>query len=756
MLISCGPQSLQHHNVSGSGSGMPSNDDLHIGVLAQSNNFKELVNFLDRKKGRGVRLTAWEQMWLCESLYALKIYDRLFTELTVLEEKIGAGDSKHHGKDIAVTPIMIGARAKLDLGNFSDALNDANRGYALLHREGRNNQSFYRYQLIHLLTSRGIAFALTGNIPKAEQDAGEISHVSIANSVIGPEKYIGISKIYLSARNYAKALAAIDNPNAKVDQDEVLRYDASFQDVPKYFIRTKCLYEIGRLSEAALGYDKLLNHPRIEELGGMHWVILHDRARIARHQNDPDLAIEILIKAMDVIERQRSTIDTDTGRIGFVGDKQTIYQELTELFLQKGLTEQAFETVERAKARSLVDLLASQKTFAARTTNSENANAIIHRLQKLEATPLPGEKTSQRKHRGIIVNLNNSLSNIDPELASLVSVNKTPVAAIQALIKNDETLIEYYTSERDLIVFILDQKNIQAIKTPLNDLYRNISLFRKSLVTPDSSEYLRWSYKLYSQLIEPAGDFISGRQLTIVPHGRLHYLPFSALNDGGGYLIQRYETRILPSATVLIYLKEREISNDARALILGNPDLKNPEYDLVFTQHEAVSISKKFQNPTVLLRTDATETYIKQNAAKYNILHFASHGAFNDGKPLESALLLAPDNQNDGVLTVGELYSLKFNAGLVTLSACETGLGKIAGGDDVVGFTRGFFYAGASTIVTSLWKVDDKATKDLMVKFYENIPQKGMLHALRTAQLHIKNQYHHPYYWAPFSLAGVP
>ena len=112
--------------------------------------------------------------------------------------------------------------------------------------------------------------------------------------------------------------------------------------------------------------------------------------------------------------------------------------------------------------------------------------------------------------------------------------------------------------------------------------------------------------------------------------------------------------------------------------------------------------------------------------------------------PLNSALLLAKDKDNDGMLRAGDLYNLSLNADLVTLSACETALGKVATGDDVVGFTRGFLYAGARSFVSSLWQVDDQATRDLMVNFYTNFSQMSKDEALRQAQMKVKKQYPHP------------
>jgi CHAT domain-containing protein len=157
----------------------------------------------------------------------------------------------------------------------------------------------------------------------------------------------------------------------------------------------------------------------------------------------------------------------------------------------------------------------------------------------------------------------------------------------------------------------------------------------------------------------------------------------------------------------------------------------------------------------LLLRKQATETAIKRFGDQFRYIHFATHGTFDAEKPLSSGLLLSGDKENDGTLTVGELYDLRLPADLVTLSACETALGKVANGDDVVGFTRGFLYAGTSSIVSSLWKVDDQATSILMQQFYKSLKENDKRSALRTAQLKVKDTYNsHPYFWAAFQITG--
>lgn len=189
-------------------------------------------------------------------------------------------------------------------------------------------------------------------------------------------------------------------------------------------------------------------------------------------------------------------------------------------------------------------------------------------------------------------------------------------------------------------------------------------------------------------------------------------------------------------------------------MILGNPRLADPKYDLKFAQDEALAIGKIIPRSSVLLRTEATATNLKTFGGNYPVIHLAVHGIFDPESPLNSALLLASDKDNDGILRAGDLYNLSLNADLVTLSACETALGKVTTGDDVVGFTRGFLYAGARSLVSSLWQVDDQATRDLMVNFYTNLSKMTKDEALKQAQLKVKEQYPHPYYWAAFLLTG--
>jgi CHAT domain-containing protein len=167
-------------------------------------------------------------------------------------------------------------------------------------------------------------------------------------------------------------------------------------------------------------------------------------------------------------------------------------------------------------------------------------------------------------------------------------------------------------------------------------------------------------------------------------------------------------------------------------------------------------------NARVVVGKQATKTLFKQIAGNYDYLHLATHGSLNRNAPLLSALELEPDGQNDGRLQVYEIAGMKLRARLITLSACETGLGtgyftETPGGDEFVGLTRAFLSAGGQNVLASLWAVNDQASRDLMIRFYRHLLTSSGAEALAKAQQELRRsdiRYRHPYYWAAFILSG--
>ena len=168
-------------------------------------------------------------------------------------------------------------------------------------------------------------------------------------------------------------------------------------------------------------------------------------------------------------------------------------------------------------------------------------------------------------------------------------------------------------------------------------------------------------------------------------------------------------------------------------------------------------MERLFPRVTVLVRKDATKGQTRRRLDAQSLIHLATHADLDEQDPLGSALLLRPEAGDTGRLEVQEIFGLDLHADLVILSACDTSLGKLTQGDEVVGLTRAFIYAGTPSVISTLWRVDDRASYELMRAFYENLragQPKG--ESLRQAQLAILQRYPHPYYWAAYQLTGEP
>ena len=265
------------------------------------------------------------------------------------------------------------------------------------------------------------------------------------------------------------------------------------------------------------------------------------------------------------------------------------------------------------------------------------------------------------------------------------------------------------------------------------------------------------SLSLSDILIKPVAPYLVGKKrVGIVPSGILHYIPFAALKKQDRYFVEDYTVFYLPSATVLQFCRNKRKSVTGQILALGNPDLKNSQMDIPFALEEVRKIGELYEGSQILVRGDATETAFCDLCGSFDIIHCATHGTFDANRPLESALLLAPQGENDGRLTVNEIFNIDLTASMVTLSACQSGMSRIRAGDEMMGIPRAFIYAGVPTVVASLWNVNDEATAILMEQFYRNLKKYEKGEALQRAQRYMieKSSYKNPYYWAAFSLTG--
>jgi CHAT domain-containing protein len=180
-------------------------------------------------------------------------------------------------------------------------------------------------------------------------------------------------------------------------------------------------------------------------------------------------------------------------------------------------------------------------------------------------------------------------------------------------------------------------------------------------------------------------------------------------------------------------------------LLLGLEDPSIPH-----VTEEVRGIGRSLERAQVLTGPAASSEQLRARGGESSMIHIAAHGLFRADNPLFSALRLA-----DGWLTVNEIYQLELGGSLVTLSSCETGVGQVATGDELIGLSRAFFHAGAPALVVSLWKVSDASTTELMQSFYENLrASESVAAALQGAQRDTMARFPHPYHWAAFQVTG--
>jgi CHAT domain-containing protein len=764
--------------------------------LLTSGRFAEVEKLVEKEIAGDPKPSSAKLMPLCVAYAKHKRYDKVTTCLDRLEANIKAGDTAANdlremdkaspffgglarfgaammgGEQVlkgSVVPYAYLVRAEVltELREYDRAIASAGQALEALKMVPAPIED--RSSRVMILSALGVAQALAGRREEALKTAATLEAIGTAYPYGGikQSKWLGVVRIHAALGDFGKAHQVFrdENPTA---QDAFMSFAygvggavgglkpgesfTAWIDLPLEFLKYKTQLEVGETGPAKRGFDALLAKPEMRDNGEIYWLLLYDRGRIAAAEGDMPAAIEFWRRAIEIIEEQRSTINTEASKIGFVGDKQAAYRALVGGLFAQGRHAEAFEFVERSKSRALVDLLAAKMDFSVALPNAEEIRRLLAAAEQQElAARLQGDASVVRSAPGTL----RALKDQAPELASLVSVSATPLGEIQARIAEDEALVEYYYDDTALYAFVVTRDSLKAEKLDGAGLEAEVRALRKAVELPAGDDHDALGRRLYARLVRPLEPLVAGRKaLVFVPHGALHYVPFAALRGDAGYLIDAHGLRFLPSASVVRYLRAGVGPGRAGILAFGNPDLGDPKMDLGFAQEEALSIVQKVPQSRALVRKDASETALRQYAAGFAYLHFATHGAFNADAPLDSALLLAKDERSDGLLTVGKLYAMRFDADLVTLSACETGLGKVASGDDVVGLTRGFLYAGAATVVASLWQVDDLATSGLMTRFYDELGSGDRRAALRAAQLATREKFPHPFFWAAFQLTG--
>ncbi|MDP2370842.1 CHAT domain-containing protein [Rhodoferax sp.] len=716
-----------------------------------------------------------DQHALCLAYAKLKRYDRLLPCLDRLQALVDKGDRRTRifGLDDATPAIhLMRAEALTDMGDYAGARQSANEALIWLRREGSGDHDM----VVNAYAAVAVAVALQGDGTLARQTVELLKGFKVDGDY-KRAKAMALARANMAIGAWADVINVLESSEASFQFDKMLdnflsgaafagRNNWVWIELPRAFMLHKAQLEVGRLELARAGFDRLLSMPELSVNAEVYWQVLVERARIAERDAQWDKAMDLYRRARDVIESQRRSVRTETSKIGFTNDKQSVYHGIVRVALKLGNKVLAVEMAEQAKSRTLVDILASKSDFGSDSADVSEIGAAFSEFNRLDgelAIQLP--EFSPGRRTDLLVLRQQALlrlKSLAPQLASLVSAGGAGIAQMGAGLGGNETLVGFFGVGPVLYGYTVAGAEVRVHQLDGNGLDADVSEFRQS-IKKRRKQTRELAEQLYRRLLAPMQGSLAGRDLLIVPHGSLHYLPFAALHDGQRYLVQGRALRYLPTAMLLGLLPSAKSAAGGsreqvvRLLILGNPDLGQAALDLPAAQEEAQALQAMFaKNSELLVRQFATETVLKQRAVEFSHVHVASHGEFSADAPLTSRLRLAADGANDGVLTVSEIYGLRLKADHVMLSACETGLGQVSNGDDVVGLTRGFLYAGARNVTGSLWEVDDDATAELAKRLYQNL-RNGVpvSRALAQAQESVLAKKPHPYFWAAFTLNGA-
>ncbi len=481
-------------------------------------------------------------------------------------------------------------------------------------------------------------------------------------------------------------------------------------------------------------------------------------------------AIPYYQTAIQQVESLRSRLESEEYRQSFFEGAIGPYINIMLALIATKNPAEAFNYNERARSRAFLDVLGSKVQLARGGALLEEERSLQARIATLQArmrgqeadAPLRPQlrqelESAQKAYSDFLVRVRNE----NKEQASLMNVEPLTLKEVQELLDPGITVLEYFVTPQAVLLWVVEKDRLRFVRIAATrgDLLSKVASLRDSIYQlGEKAKFATISQELYKLLIEPALPHIRGKELLIIPHDVLHYLPFQALLSGQEkYLIQDYPIYYLSSASLMKFTKEKSRASRENVLVLGNPSLGDEAYNLRFAEREAREVARVFPKSTIFLRDQATKGRAISHSSKYDILHFAVHGELKEDDPLSSGLLLAGDEgQKDGLLKVSEIFSLNLKADTVVLSACETGLGKITSGDEIIGLTRAFIYAGAPSVVTTLWKVNDRASYELMREFYTNLKTAKKSEALRQAQLKTMKEFPHPFFWAAYGLTGEP
>ena len=526
------------------------------------------------------------------------------------------------------------------------------------------------------------------------------------------------------------------------------------------------------------------------------------RARAHRRLGNTEAALADLRQAIEAAESLRLELRSPDLRSTLMGVKRSIFEESVDLLMDRAmdagmdreLLEQGFSAAEQARARGLLDVLSGAGSPGLPSDARASYRRLVERLAVVEHQlglrrgkgQLDNPQLEVERRR-LSIELDRHLQDaVAPERRDLTASAPVGLGELQRLLAldaavGDETLVVAFSlGSRRSWAWLVAQDRVDAWPLPPRDeidrrvreVYGDLAAFDPRNTRPA----LERARSLSTLLLGSRLDELPVPRLTVVPEGSLLSLPFGALPVPGGAprerLIDRFEIAYLPSTSLLPVLQglaERAPAERLMAIVadpVGEPGAESSPLPgpapLPHSRREAERLAELAGEQTLMLLGPEArkEAVLGRGLKGYRWLHFATHGYVDDERPELSSLALSQPTgaTGDGRLRLHDIYGMTLDADLVVLSGCETGLGKSVRGEGYLGLTRGFFFAGAARVAAGLWRVEDRATAELMTRFYGNMLEHGQAptQALRQAQLALRREtrYKDPFYWAGFVVQG--
>lgn len=456
--------------------------------------------------------------------------------------------------------------------------------------------------------------------------------------------------------------------------------------------------------------------------------------------DDPATEAE-LRHVLEIFERYRAKLTSERHRNTFFDVEQSVYDLAINFAYSRGQNPRlAFEYSELSRARSLHDAI---------SRSAPPAESEDDRELHLPTTSVP-----------------------------------LALSEIQQRLPEQAQIVQYAVLEDKLIIWVVGKTSLSAREVALDSraLNEKVRRYLRAVSGPSNgleAEAERGAKELYEILIAPVEPILNQTKLLcLIPDKLLHFLPFGALISGrtGKYLVEEFRPELSASSTVFVDCSERAGRKAGRAeerlLSVGDPSFEGEDFDslrpLPSAGREAEAVAAFYKQHRLLLRGDAREPTVRNEIVKADVAHFALHHLVDERSSQLSKMVLAAgpgraerDEGDDGVWQIREIYKMRLpRTRLVVLSACQTGIEQQYRGEGAISVARPFIAAGVPVVVASLWPVDSRSTKDLMVSFHRHRTRDRLptAEALRRAQLEMlrgdDTRYRHPYHWAAFNAIG--